>query len=37
VRMDTGRDYKAPLKMVYQDQLLIMKADGSFITFRRVE
>jgi len=37
VRMDTGRDYKAPLKMVHQDQLLIMKADGSFITFRRVE
>jgi hypothetical protein len=37
VRMATGRDYRAPLKMVHQDQLLIMKSDGSSITFRRVE
>jgi hypothetical protein len=37
VRMDTGRDYKAQLKMVYQDQLLLMNPDGSFTTFRRVE
>jgi hypothetical protein len=37
VRMDNGRDYKAQLKMVHQDQLLIMKSDGSYITFRRVE
>jgi hypothetical protein len=37
VRMDNGRDYKAPLKIVHQNQLLIMKSDGSFITFRRVE
>jgi len=37
VRMANGRDYKAPLAMVHQDQLLIMKADGSSIAFRRME
>jgi hypothetical protein len=37
VQMDTGRDYKAQLKMVHQDQLLLMNHDGSFTTFRRVE
>ena len=37
VRMDNGQDYRAPLKLVHQDQLLIMKPDRSFITFRRVE
>ena len=37
VRMDNGQDYRAPLKLVHQNQLLIMKADRSFITFRRVE
>jgi hypothetical protein len=37
VRMDNGRDYKAQLKMVHQDQLLLMNQDGSFTTFRRVE
>ena len=37
VRMDNGQDYRAPLKLVHQDQLLIMKSDGSIITFRRVK
>ena len=37
VRMDNGQDYRAPLKLVHQNQLLIMKPDGSIITFRRVE
>jgi hypothetical protein len=37
VRMDNGQDYRAPLKLVRQDRLLIMKPDGSIITFRRVE
>jgi hypothetical protein len=37
VRMDNGRDYKAQLKMVHQDQLLLMNHDGSLTTFRRVE
>jgi hypothetical protein len=37
VRMDNGQDYRAPLKLAHQDQLLIMKPDGSIITFRRVE
>ena len=37
VRMDTGRDYKAQLTMVHQDQLLLMNHDGSFTTFRRLE
>jgi hypothetical protein len=37
VRMDNGQDYRAPLRPVHQDQLLIMKPDGSIITFRRVE
>jgi hypothetical protein len=37
VRMDNGQDYRAPLKLVHQDQLLVMKSDGSIITFRRVK
>jgi|SRR5215510_2592595 len=37
VRMDNGRDYKAQLKMVHQDQLVLMDPDGTFTTFRRVE
>jgi hypothetical protein len=37
VRMDNGQDYRAPLKLVHQNQLLIMKPDGSIITFKRVE
>jgi hypothetical protein len=37
VQMDNGQDYRAPLKLVHQDQLLIMKSDGSIITFRRVK
>jgi hypothetical protein len=37
VRMDNGQDYRVPLKLVHQNQLLIMKPDGSIITFRRVE
>lgn len=37
VQMDNGQDYRAPLKLVHQNQLLIMKPDGSIITFRRVE
>jgi hypothetical protein len=37
VRMDNGQDYRAPLKLVRQDRLLIMKPDRSIITFRRVE
>lgn len=37
VQMDDGQDYRAPLKLVHQNQLLIMKSDGSVITFKRVQ
>jgi hypothetical protein len=37
VQMDNGQDYRAPLKLVHQDQLLMMKSDGSVITFKRVQ
>jgi hypothetical protein len=37
VRMENGQDYRAPLKLVHHNELLIMKPDRSFITFRRVE